>query len=433
MKPKNKLQKKILQLSQKLLPLTEYQHKEAIRKVGLHIAKYNPKRGYECLDCGYTWTGDRTKAKQVICPHCKTKLDINLTRKKNFNSIEYFAVITKRQGFQVIRMFYMQTNLKQGRKPNYWICEAFQRWLTPEGKLTIVGRARHWLSYYCDSWDWSSDMEIRNENMGHQITPWKVVGQSPVISKIRRNGYAGDFHHCSPYTLFKRLLTDNKTETAWKLGQYNMVAYSMAKFYEFEKYWPSAKVAFRHKYHVSDASLWYDLLSALEYCGKDIRNPKFICPVNLKEAHDYWIARKQAVIDENERQRMLERQMTSEQKYKINGKQYEAEYKKIKSKFFNLEFVDNEIVIKPLQSVKEFLDEGEYMHHCVFTNQYYSKNNVLILHALVDGQSIATIEFSLENFAIVQCRGKYNKVPEHYDRIVSLVQSNTSQIMAKIA
>ena len=424
MKPKNKLQRKVLKLSQSLSSLTKHQNKEAIRKVGLHIAKYSSTKGYECLDCGHTWTG--VEAKRVICPHCAAKLDVDKSRKRNFCDKAYFAVVTKCQGFQVVRMFFMQTNLRKGSEPTYWICEAFQRWLTPDGKLTIVGRARHWMSYYCDCWNWGSDMEIRSEGSGHMVTPWKVVGQSSVISEIRRNGYDGSFHNCSPYTLFKRLLTDNKTETAWKLGQYKLIAHSIKNSYLFEKYWPSVKIAIRHNYQISDPSIWYDLLDLLQYFGKDIRNPHFICPDNLKAAHDHWLAKKDAIIEENERRRQQER-------YLANNKQDEAKYKKAKSKFLNLKFVDREIVIKPLQSVKEFMEEGVFMHHCVFSNRYYSKSNVLVLHALVKGVSIATIEFSLENFSIIQCRGKYNQKPAKYDRIVSLIQSNIPKIISKTA
>lgn len=424
MKPKNKLQRKILKLSQSLSPLTEYQHKDAIRKVGLHIAKYSSKKGYECLDCGHTWTG--VEVKRVVCPHCGATLNVDTTRKRNFCEKNYFAVVTKCQGFQVVRMFFMQTNLRKGSEPTYWICEAFQRWLTPDGKLTIVSRARHWISYYCDWWNWNSDMEIRYENVGHMASPWKVVGQSSVIPEIKRNGYTGNFHHCSPYTLFKRLLTDNKTETAWKVGQYKLIAHSMGNSYIFEKYWPSVKIAIRHNYQISDPSIWYDLLDVLQYFGKDIRNPKFICPDNLKVAHDYWVAKKQAKIEEERRRRQQER-------YLANSGQDETQYKKAKSKFLNLKFVDKEIVVKPLQSVKEFMEEGILMHHCVFTNKYYSKNNVLVLHALVKGVSIATIEFSLENFSILQCRGKYNKVPVNYERIISLINSNIPKIISKTA
>lgn len=138
-------------------------------------------------------------------------------------------------------------------------------------------------------------------------------------------------------------------------------------------------------------------------------------------------------MDEEDRRRERERQMTAIQRYEANSKVDEAKYKEAKSRFLDLEFVDKEIVVKPLQSVREFVDEGEYMHHCVFTNKYYSKANVLVLHALVGGISIATIEFSLDNFSVLQCRGKYNKTPENYDRIMSLIQTNSSKIISKIA
>lgn len=432
MKPKNKLQRKVLKLSQSLSPLTKYQNKEAIRKVGLHIAKYSPKRGYECLDCGHTWT--EAEAKRVVCPHCAAKLEVDKTRKKNFCDKSYFAVVTKCQGFQVVRMFFMQTNLKQGSEPTYWICEAFQRWLTPEGKTQIVSRARHWLSHYCDCWNWGSDMELRDENAGHTVTPWKVVGQSSVIPEIRRNGYNGSFHKCSPYTLFHRLLTDNRTETLWKVGQYKLVAHSFSDSYKFNKYWPSIKIALRHKYQINDPSIWFDLLDSLDYLNKDLRNPNLICPVNLKAAHDEWMSKKESKIQKaRERQERLRLQRI-EERYLEDLKQAqkdEDEYKNSKSKFFDLEFKDKEIIIKPLISVKEFIEEGRLMHHCVFTNNYYKKQSALILHALVEGVSIATIEFSLEDFSVVQCRKAYNKKPELYDRIMTLMKRNTPQIMSK--
>ena len=295
MKARTNLQKKILKLSQGLPPLSEYQRKRAIAKAGLHIAKYNSKKQYVCLDCGHSWIGEEES--KIVCPHCLTKLKVDKKRTWNYCDKSYIAVVTKCKGFQVVRMFFMQTNLRRGQAASHWICEAFQRWLSPDGTCTIVGRARHWLAHYCDSWKWDSDMEIRTESYAHSVTPWKVIGHSSVIPEIRRNGYNGDFHNCSPYNLFKRLLTDNKTETAWKVGQYNLVAYSIGNSYTFEKYWPSAKVAFHHKYHISDASIWYDLLEALQYCGKDIRNPKFICPNNLKEAHAFWLAKKRPKID----------------------------------------------------------------------------------------------------------------------------------------
>lgn len=431
MKPKNKFQRKILELSKTLSPLNQHQYKEAVRKVAPHIAKYNSKKEYVCLDCGHSWKGD--EATKVVCPHCSAKLDVDKTRKWSYCDKAYFAIITKRGGCQVVRMFFMQTNLRKGKKATYWIDEAFQRWLTPDAQEVIVGRARHWMYRYCDIWNWGSHMEIRPENYGHLVTPYKVVGHSSVIPEISRNGYKGNLHNCSPYPLFHNLLTSSKIETAWKAGQYKLVGYSLGRSYEFDKYWKSIKVAIRHKYKIQNPSMWFDLLYALNYLGKDLLNPKFICPENLKLAHDEWIAKKERkqAIEQERRQR--ERYMSSKQLYLANSKELEYHYKKVNSRFFDLEFVDRELVVKPLTSVREFLKEGTDLHHCVFANKYYDKKGVLILHALIRGKSVATIEFSLNNFTILQCRGAYNKLPPQHDRIVTLINKNTSKIMSKIA
>lgn len=148
------------------------------------------------------------------------------------------------------------------------------------------------------------------------------------------------------------------------------------------------------------------------------------------------MAKKRAKQEKEARRIERERALTEEQRYLENLKKIaedEASYQKAKSKFFDLEFTDNEIVVKPLTSVREFVEEGHQMHHCVFANNYYKRNDVLIFHALVSGVSIATIEFSLKNFTVVQCRGVHNQQPQLYDRIIELMRVNTSKIMSKIA
>ena len=97
-----------------------------------------------------------------------------------------------------------------------------------------------------------------------------------------------------------------------------------------------------HKYAITDISLWCDLLYLLEKLGKDLRNPHFICPTDLKAAHDRYIK---------------------------------------KAAFLNLVLTDGLIIVKVLQSVDEFYEEGKAMHHCVYTNAYYNDENSLILSA----------------------------------------------------
>ncbi len=162
MKPKNKYQRKILELSQGLSPLTEYQRKRAIAKAAPHIAKYNSKKQYVCLDCGHSWTGEEKKS--VVCPHCSAKLEVDKGRKWNYCDKCYVAVVTKCKGFQVIRMFYMETNLRKGQAANYWFGEAYQRWLDPNGNCTTIRPTQQYLTHHSDLSNWSRDFEIRQEH-----------------------------------------------------------------------------------------------------------------------------------------------------------------------------------------------------------------------------------------------------------------------------
>ena len=76
----------------------------------------------------------------------------------------------------------------------------------------------------------------------------------------------------------------------------------------------------------------------------------------------------------------------------------------------------------------EFAEEGTAMHHCVWSNKYFLKENSLILSATIDGVRIETIEVSLKTFKVVQSLGVCNSNTEYHDRIVALVDSNMNLI-----
>ena len=68
------------------------------------------------------------------------------------------------------------------------------------------------------------------------------------------------------------------------------------------------------------------------------------------------------------------------------------------------------------------------MQHCVFTNEYFAKQDSLILSARMDARRLETIEVSLRNYSVVQSRGKRNVNTEFHERIVKLVESNMNLI-----
>ena len=105
----------------------------------------------------------------------------------------------------------------------------------------------------------------------------------------------------------------------------------------------------------------------------------------------------------------------------------------MKAKFFGIAFTDGTINIRVLESVQEYLEEGNVLHHCVFTNEYYIKPNSLILSATISGKRLETIEVSLETMKVIQCRGLCNQNTEYHDQIINLVHRNMKQIRQRMA
>ena len=106
------------------------------------------------------------------------------------------------------------------------------------------------------------------------------------------------------------------------------------------------------------------------------------------------------------------------------AKNNEAQNRQGKEKFFGLEFSDGQLRVRVLESVDEIRQEGEALHHCVFTNEYYSKQNALFLSVTLDGQRLETIEVSLSTLTVVQSRGLLNDDSPHHKEIVDLVTRN---------
>lgn len=115
-------------------------------------------------------------------------------------------------------------------------------------------------------------------------------------------------------------------------------------------------------YKIIDASIWFDYLALLEYFNKDLHNAKYVCPKNLKKEHDRLVEKKR----ERQRNEELERN-------RKNIEEAEILFKHKIKKFIGLQFIQGNIIVKVLESVKEFEQEGDILKHCVFSNEYYTK------------------------------------------------------------
>ena len=417
MKPRNKKQERILAMSGQLRPLSNAQMQWALNYTINHFA-YRLKNGKAvCLKCGHEWNANEGVCR---CPHCGISLEVKTTKERVRKDKSYFNIITAKGGYQVIRMFLMSVELRKGMVAEPSFQEIGQYWLDENGTATVVGLKRT-IGWYVDSFDYCSKLELRRDNDAFLfIADQWVYPRIKVTDTIKRNGFDGHTYDINPLTLFKELLTNPKAETLMKSGDVEMLRYlchSPFNADEIDFYWKSIKVAKRAGFEFEDAQMWMDYIKMLERMGKDLHSPVLVAPQDLQTAHDLYSAKV-------ERQRIKAQREEDRKKAEAD----EAKFEELKGRYIGLVMTDGEIVIHTLNSVAEYYDEGSRQHICVASARYYLKENSLVLTATIKGQTIATIEISLSDYSIIQCRAFANKVCKYQDRIAKIIRDNTKII-----
>ena len=424
MKPTSKIQREIVSLSRKMKPISERQKRYAYRHCIEPFAKRTAKSIYTCCDCAHIWKDSLSHVPaHVTCPHCSRKLKVSTDRKRTYSFKVYFTIITAIKGYQVLRHFVVLASFKVGRAGQYAIKEVVQRWLTPKGATHTFALKRNMCTFYYDSWNFNTELELRScpENFYYDIDAMYVYPKIRLSDTIVRNGYCGDNFDLSHYTVFKAILSDNRKETLLKCGQISLFQYFAGKSSISDDIWKAIKTGIRHRYHFPDVGLWLDYIRLLQHFKKDISNPHYACPSNLNREHDRWSRKKQ---EEAMREQLKEK--------KRKAVLQEKHYQEAKAKFFGLIFEEGDILIRVLESVQEFVEEGEALHHCVFTNEYFNDDNSLVFSALVGGVRTETIEVSLETMKVVQCRGRYNKNSKFHDEILKVMNKNIPLIAKRM-
>lgn len=411
MKPRNKFEKAVLEQSIHLCPITKTQSKWAFRECIDHFAYRLPKGRTTCMDCGHSWVMDKHR-ETCTCPHCRAKLQVKETYERKLQQKQYFTLLTTCGEFQVLRMFLLVTEMEKGCKAEHYVLEIGQYWWNAQGRKALVAIQRV-LGHYVDTFSYYSPMAIRNDNEAyHHIAYSPIYPKFKVTDILRRNGFKDNFYGIVPTQLIPALLTDSRVETLLKAGRTDHLRYFLGNNRTFEELWQSYKIAVRKGYDITDISLWSDYVDTLRRLGKDIHNPKYLCPADLKGEHD---RRHEELLRVREREEIEQKQQKAIEE--------EKRFKELKSKFFGICFTDGTIQVHVLESVQEHLEEGVSMHHCVFSNAYYLKEDSLILSATIEGKRIETIEVSLRTLEVVQSRGVCNKNTEYHEQIVNLVNA----------
>lgn len=446
MKPRTKLQKEVAEQSAELGEISDFPKAWAQEHLFAHTA-YRCKDEFWCSECGKIWinTGNSELSTILLgdtteCPYCHHKLDVTVSRKSQNREEIYMDVLQVVDRFQVIRhILCCKYSCKEGFRenqtsnPHYFFSETVQEWIDVSGKRTIMARP---MNMGGNGWLYNNPLSIKNEygsgyySYGdvYSIHGW-LYSKVGLIPELRKRGISRKFPDVNPSRLIRSLLTgNNDAELCLKTRQTAMLKHMAKEGYYQLRYKPSFNICNRNHYIIKDAGMWNDYIALLLYFKKDVHNAKYVCPKNLKAEHDLLMNKKRSIEAKlsRDRERMEAIRREKERKESI------IKFYRRMEKFFGLEITDGSITIRPLESITQFYLEGKAMHHCVYTNKYYARNDCLILSARIEGRRIETVELSLKTLDIIQSRGACNQNTEYHDRIIRLVKKNVSLIRKKM-
>jgi len=420
MKPRTILQRRVHDLSFRIPNIPKsFQEWGEFKSIG-HFG-YATKNRVVCMDCGNLFSPSLVSRKRATCPHCETKLTIQVTKKTTLKQESIFAVAEIVEEFQVIRHFLVRTSHKMGRAAKVFSTGVIEIWVTPDGKFEFIGNNRT-TGWYSDSWN--GGWEIRNKNHEDKFDIVPDLWHPKSVFKPEYLKYGIDYRLKTIGFLEAIKLVPNcsKAETLIKARRYDLLFRPRSLSEDLcYRHWPTIKIALRNNYRPKDVGIWFDYLNMLWFFNKDLRNAVYVCPKNLKKEHDRYVKKK----------RQYERRM-DELKRRNRIESAQESYGQRIKQFSGIIFSDGKITIKVLEHVKEFEIEGDTLNHCVFTSEYYEREDSLIFSARINDEPIETIEFSLTEMVVMQSRGYHNEPSDYHHQILKLFTKNISKIAARM-
>lgn len=352
----------------------------------------------------------------------------------------YFSQWERIEEYQVFRYFEVCRNLRTGKVK--YIDEKFRNYLNCETKeQTIVALQYNGLTSCRSSlpvFNQTSRLEVRNPHC--QSGGWYIMDDyhdsrcydtyvksvHPEFAKSKVTPQMTE--EFGSYTFLHEVYNSahkSKIETALMWGDTYLVwclTHPRRFTLDIDTLWRSMLIARRHgmDFKEVDYKEFADYLQQLRALGLDIRSPKYLCPDNFQAEHE----RVGRLVQRKEARERMERERTKAQEE--NEKYVREHYK-----FFSIAIKAEGLTIAPLTSVSAFLEEGEAMHHCVYSCHYYDKADTLILSARDEkGERVETIEYNTKERKVYQSRGLCNKQTPMHDTIVREVEAQMPKWLA---
>lgn len=217
--------------------------------------------------------------------------------------------------------------------------------------------------------------------------------------------------------VMETLLKDNKFEYLYKIK--SPFAREFYSRYIDDDLMTAIKICNRHNIEINDTYSFRDTIKLMKDARLDIRNPKLLA--DWKQQHDKaqekirkHFAKLEMIKKIDERKSLLEDILT------------ERQFQELHKDHINIEFSKGGMVFRTLNSVIEYFDEGEAMHHCVYRCNYHKQKETVIfsIRNEITNERLATLEYNIEKDKVMQCRSYCNAKPERYDDMVRYFNEN---------
>ncbi len=473
-----KTQIEVEELSKRVPKLTERQIEWAKSNFAYRIEILGAdQRECVCPECKEKLHFAESKKTQTIrCPHCGAKVmayrcfdsrgqkwtrdGVNYGGYGNHQE-ELFQVMSAVGDWQVTRLFYMQRWIYLRKDSTQWeFYEVCQAWNNPKYALTHFrslpkkGMGYNYNPYCLHQWGYECTdtdnltynkyivrdnyLEPRRAGRSNYFSTDNICPIGMTISKsFKKFGIDA--------TAFRSIKTLSALSTMESISgkNYKPMYETLLKgrdYAVFDKvvssnekganaYFTAVKICKRNNYdYKSNVTEWIDLISFVIKRGLDYHNPHYVCPTDIHEEHNRYLAleRREEERREEERRRVRIEQMHEETKKDMENKEkVEKEFIKRRKMYFGLHIDGELFTIVPLKSIDEFRYEGTFLDHCVFRCGYYKKESSLILSARdAHNNPIETIEINLTTFTIMQCYGVHDTHSVLHDKIVKTMKDN---------
>lgn len=178
------------------------------------------------------------------------------------------------------------------------------------------------------------------------------------------------------------------------------------------------KKVLRKMKNIKSLCHYFDALYLAENLNMNLKKPSVFAFESAIENHDKW--------EEKLRKKREENQLKDACKYES---EYQAKIKKYK----DIQLGENEYKIRVIPTVTEVYNQAKQLHHCAFTNEYYKKENSLLLECKKDDTVFETAEVNISKEDVgdrlLQCRGLCNYPSMYHDTFVKLIKKNINQLL----